>query len=203
MPQDLVGNPERWKYMREKGLQTSPPVLTPHIHPRNVALSSLKKRKDAEEKESQGRENNLFLKKETPVVWKKAKTHKHKRKQQRLQKRLALEDWQSLSCFIFIVMKRKTKQTKKKKTKQNKLLDQAYCTKRPSVYSGGGALKRATKLKQSDVINWLSRAYTLHNPVRRAFRRRRILVGGIDHQWQADLTDVQRLKKDNDGWMFH
>ena len=94
VPQDLVGNPERWKYMRKKGLQTSPPVLTPQIHPRNVALSSLKRRKEAEEeeeKESQGRETS-FAQKETPVVWKKAKTQKHKRKQQRFQKRLVLED---------------------------------------------------------------------------------------------------------------
>ena len=97
VPQDLVGNPERWKYMREKGLQTSPPVLTPQIHPRNVALSSVKRQKEAkeEEEESRGRKTS-FAQKETPVVWKKAKTHKHKRKQQRFQKRLALEDWQPL-----------------------------------------------------------------------------------------------------------
>ena len=96
VPQDLVGNPERWKYIREKGLQTSPPVLTPQIHPRNVALSSLKRRKEAEEEEeSQGRKTS-FAQKETPVVWKKTKTHKHKRKQQRFQKRLVLEDWQPM-----------------------------------------------------------------------------------------------------------
>ena len=44
VPQDLVGNPERWKYMREKRLQSSPPVLTPQIYPHNVALSSLKRK---------------------------------------------------------------------------------------------------------------------------------------------------------------
>ncbi|KAL8573921.1 hypothetical protein ACOMHN_029368 [Nucella lapillus] len=80
---DLVGKPERWKYMREKGLETSPPVLTPQIHPRNVALSSLKRRKEAEE-ENQDRETSL-AQKETPVAWKKAKTHKYKRKQQSIK----------------------------------------------------------------------------------------------------------------------
>ena len=98
-------------------------------------------------------------------------------------------------------MKRKSKRTKK----QNKVLGQAYyTTKRPSVYGGVGALKRATKLKQSDVKRWLSYqdAYTPHKPVRKTFSRRRIVVGGIDQQWQADLIDVQRLKKDNDSYAY-
>ena len=102
-------------------------------------------------------------------------------------------------------MKRKTKRTNKKNAKQNKLLGQAYyTTKRPSTYGGVGALKRATKLKQSDVKHWLSYqdAYTFHKPVRKTFSRRRIVVGGIDQQWQANLTDVQRLKKDNDSYSY-
>ena len=102
-------------------------------------------------------------------------------------------------------MKQKAKQTNKKNTKQNKLLGQAYyTTKRPSAYGGVGALKRATKLKQCDVKHWQSYqdAYTLHKPVRKTFRRRRIVVGGIDQQWQADLIDVQRLKKDNDSYSY-
>ena len=113
-------------------------------------------------------------KKETPVAWKKNKTHKYKRKQERFKKkRFALEDWQSFKYFVFIVMKRETMQTKKKKAKQNKLMGQAHhTTKRPSAYGGVGALKRATKLQQSDVEHWLSYqdAYTLHKPVRRTFR---------------------------------
>ena len=42
----------------------------------------------------------------------------------------------------------------------------------------------------------------MHKPVRRKFLRRRTIVGGIDHQWQADLIDVRTLKKDNDGYVF-
>ena len=46
---------------------------------------------------------------------------------------------------------------------------------------------------------WLSYqdAYTLHEPVRRTFSRRPIVVDGIDH-----LIEVQRLKKDNDSYSY-
>ena len=96
------------------------------------------------------------------------------------------------------------KQTKKE-AKQNKLLGQAYYNaKRPSAYGGVQALKRTTKLKQSAVKHWLSYqdAYTLHKPTRRMFSRRRIVVGEINHQWQADLIDVQILKRDSDGYSY-
>ena len=51
---------------------------------------------------------------------------------------------------------------------------------------------------------WLSEqdAYTLHKPVRRRFKRRRVVVGGQNQQWQADLVDVANLKKYNDGTKF-
>ena len=38
----------------------------------------------------------------------------------------------------------------------------------------------------------------LHKPVRRHFVRRRIVVGGLAHQFQADLIDGRNLKKVND-----
>ena len=85
-------------------------------------------------------------------------------------------------------MTREEKKTKKE-AKQNKLLGQAYYNaKRPSAYGGVQALKRTTKLKQSAVKHWPSYqdAYTLYKPTRRMFSRRRAVVGGIDHQWQAD-----------------
>ena len=54
------------------------------------------------------------------------------------------------------------------------------------------------------VKRWLSEqdAYTLHKPVRIRFKRRRVIVGGRNHQWQADLVDLSKLKKDNDGYVF-
>ena len=105
VPQDLVRNPERWKYIREKGLLTSLPVLTPQIHPRNVALSSLKSPKETESQELEA----LISEKETPVARKKTKPLKHKRKQQVSKT--------SCSGRLGITMKRQTKQTRKNKYK--------------------------------------------------------------------------------------
>ena len=41
--------------------------------------------------------------------------------------------------------------------------------------------------------------YTLHRPVRRRFKRNRVVVLGIDEQWQADLVDVSSLALHNGG----
>src|SRR5258705_453746 len=52
--------------------------------------------------------------------------------------------------------------------------------------------------------NWLigQRPYTLHKPTRKNFPRNRIVVTTIDEQWQADLVDLQSLKKYNDGYAY-
>ena len=57
---------------------------------------------------------------------------------------------------------------------------------------------------ERDVERWLSTqdAYTLHKPVRRHFKRRCVVVGGPNQQWQADLVDMSRLKTANDGTTF-
>ena len=44
--------------------------------------------------------------------------------------------------------------------------------------------------------------YTLHKPARRNFKRNRVIVGGIDEQWQMDLADMQSLKQYNDGYRY-
>lgn len=74
----------------------------------------------------------------------------------------------------------------------------------PAAYGGLLPLAKTTKLKTKDVGQWLSEqdAYTLHKPIRRKFPRRRVIVGGIDHQWQADLVDVSKLAKQNKGTKF-
>ena len=41
--------------------------------------------------------------------------------------------------------------------------------------------------------------YTLHKPTRKNIQRNRVLVDGIDHEWQADLVDMSSLNKENDG----
>ena len=49
----------------------------------------------------------------------------------------------------------------------------------------------------SYVKQWLASqdAYTLHKPARRKFNRNRIVVQGVDDQWQVDLYDMNHLAK--------
>ena len=42
-------------------------------------------------------------------------------------------------------------------------------------------------------------AEELHKPIRRKFKRRRVLVNGIDKIWAADLVDMQAFSKFNRG----
>ena len=71
-------------------------------------------------------------------------------------------------------------------------------------YGGVDALRRITRVLRKIVAEWLSEhdAYTLHKPARRHFKRRRVIVGGMRQQWQADLVDLTKLKNDNDGMTF-
>ena len=74
---------------------------------------------------------------------------------------------------------------------------------RVGSYGGVDALRRVTRVPRKMVAEWLSEqdAYT-HKPARRHFRRRRVIVGGLLQQWQADLVDLSNLKNDNDGMTF-
>lgn len=82
--------------------------------------------------------------------------------------------------------------------------------KRSGSFGGAEALYRDVKnenklkLSRRQVREWLMKqdVYTLHKPVRRHFRRNRVIVGGIDEQWQMDLADMQSLKQFNDGYRF-
>ena len=76
--------------------------------------------------------------------------------------------------------------------------------KRVGSYGGVDTLRRVTRMSRKIVAEWLSEqdAYTLHKPARRHFKRRRVIVGGLRQQWQADLVDLSQLKKDNDGMTF-
>ena len=97
----------------------------------------------------------------------------------------------------------------KKKSKKEKKLDlrlaQAYHNpSRAGAYGGINSLKRLTGLNEEKVRQWLSNqdAYTLHRPVLYKFPRRRIIVNGIDQQWQADLMDLHNLRRYNDNKTF-
>ena len=45
-------------------------------------------------------------------------------------------------------------------------------------------------------------AEELHKPVKRKFRKRQVLVTGIDKIWAADLADMKALSKENEGVNF-
>ena len=42
-------------------------------------------------------------------------------------------------------------------------------------------------------------AEELHKPIRRKFKKRRVLVNGIDRIWTADFVDMQAFSKFNRG----
>ena len=85
---------------------------------------------------------------------------------------------------------------------RSKLQQRYYDPKRVGSYGGVAALRRV--VPEQDVERWLSEqdTYRLHKPVRRRFERRCVVVGGSNQQWQADLVDMSRLKKVNDGTTF-
>ena len=85
---------------------------------------------------------------------------------------------------------------------RSKLQQRYYDPKRVGSYGGVAALRRV--VPKQDVERWLSEqdTYKLHKPVRRRFKRRCVVVGGPNQQWQADLVDMSRLNKVNDGTTF-
>ena len=75
---------------------------------------------------------------------------------------------------------------------RSKLQQRYYDPKRVGSYGGVAALRRV--VPEQDVERWLLEqdAYTLHKPVRRRFKRRCVVVGGPNQQWQADLVDTSK-----------
>jgi len=79
----------------------------------------------------------------------------------------------------------------------------------PASYSGIDAILREAKrhnpsISQKDVKHFLQEqeVYTLHKPIKRKFKRNRVVAAGLDTDWQADLCDMQKLKKENDGYAY-
>ncbi|GFU77116.1 uncharacterized transposon-derived protein F54H12.3 [Trichonephila clavipes] len=65
----------------------------------------------------------------------------------------------------------------------------------PASFGGVNALYRAldNRVKTKDIKQWLETKKNLtllHKPARRRFKRNRVLVGGIEEQFQADLLDL-------------
>ena len=80
----------------------------------------------------------------------------------------------------------------------------------PASFSGLDAVYRSvkeegeTEISRKQVQDWLSQhdVYTLHTPARRRYKRSRVIVPGIDAQFQADLCDVQNLSRYNKGYKY-
>ena len=81
-----------------------------------------------------------------------------------------------------------------------------YNPEHPASFGGVDVVFQAARkengnITKGQVQRWLMEqpTYTLHKPRRRRFKRNRVLVYGIDHQWQLDLVDMQALSRHNKG----
>ncbi|XP_032226592.2 uncharacterized protein LOC116609882 [Nematostella vectensis] len=101
---------------------------------------------------------------------------------------------------------------KKKTTMTQKTIDRLlrpiyYDLNHPAVLGGVDKLVRVVRSKgvrRAQVNSWLRSqpTYTLHKPYRRRYPRQRVVVNGMDEQWQADLCDMQALRSYNDGYNY-
>jgi Integrase core domain/Chromo (CHRromatin Organisation MOdifier) domain len=90
------------------------------------------------------------------------------------------------------------------------ILEQIYKNPENSGSFGGvqplyvQAKKLIPHIKFSDVKEWLSSqdTYTLHKQAYRKFKRNKIYVAGIDHQWELDLVDMQQHSIHNNGYKY-
>jgi len=90
------------------------------------------------------------------------------------------------------------------------LLESIYKNpKSPGSYGGVwplflAARKRMPAIKIKQVEKWLKNqdTYSLHKQAYRKFKRNRIYVGGVDHQWELDLVDMQQHSKHNYGYRY-
>ena len=60
------------------------------------------------------------------------------------------------------------------------------------------------KLSKYKIRKWLQRQepYSMQRPIRRPKNRTHIIVAGIDDQWSADLMDMVKFSKYNDGYSY-
>ena len=71
----------------------------------------------------------------------------------------------------------------------------------PGSHSGL-SVKNNKNMKNVKDCSMKQYAITQHKAVRLNFERRKTIVGGIDHQWQCDLCDMQNISADNDRYKF-
>src|SRR5437870_4717202 len=79
-----------------------------------------------------------------------------------------------------------------------------YDPEDPASFGGIDKLQRNTGIARRTVENFLHKqsTYGLHKRRRINFRRRRVQVWGVDSQWQADLVEMQKYKRVNQGYRY-
>ena len=95
-------------------------------------------------------------------------------------------------------MPKTPKKRKGKDNFQSRLQKVYYDPKHPTSFGGVNAIEKAVNEDTSKKILRQSTTFTLHKPPRVHFRRNRVIVGGIDEQWQADLVDLSSISKYNE-----
>ena len=97
------------------------------------------------------------------------------------------------------------------KAEEEKYLLKIYTDpKHPASFSGPSKLKQIVdregkyNISRKDINAFLESqdTYTTNRPVRRTFRRGRIITRGIKDQYDIDLIDMGRLSKYNDNVNF-
>ena len=82
--------------------------------------------------------------------------------------------------------------------------------KHPGSFAGPEKLYKVVKSEGEykiglpKITRWLQdqESYSLSKGVRRSFERSRVIVEGIDSQWDADLADMASLSESNDGFKY-
>ena len=75
----------------------------------------------------------------------------------------------------------------------------------PASFTHANSIQKEIKsLSIKDIQRWLNTqdTYAMHRPARRHFKRRGIIVSGIDEQWQADLADLKSLSRYNKKYRY-
>ena len=71
-----------------------------------------------------------------------------------------------------------------------------------NLYLAAKAVRKAVTKKDVDKFLQSQPTHTLHFPVRKSFKRRKILARHIDHIWSSDLLDFQAISKENRGFRY-
>lgn len=93
----------------------------------------------------------------------------------------------------------------------NRYLKKIYFDPRhPGSFQGPNKLHSAVsrenrfKIPKSKIRKWLQNqdSYSTHKPIVRNFKRTTVIVTGMYDQYEADLADMQKLKRNNNGYTF-